>query len=372
MAIQATQGGMFLPHMFPVGAVPSFSALTLAASTDKVAVVFRVPRTGTLDKFEWMAGAVSINSGSAVRCSFQDPSTANGDPDGTQDQFRDMAGTAVTANTWMVPGLITSDGTDGGSKRSVTRGDRLCAVLEYQTFTAADSVAVNTISSFPTIVGFPYPDRQTGGTWTKSSNYPVIALKYNDGTYEYIAANVWPVEGSTAFPALSLNTGSTPDEAGNIFQLPFPCRATGAWVMTNPGAAGRDFDLVLYDSDGSTPLQTTSVDTDVLRTATAPSTVLMHFPTTSALSANTNYRIVFKPTTASNTSTYECVVNAAAIMAALPGGSNWHKTTRSDAGAWTQDTTNRVMIGLLLDGFDDAAAGSGGGIRLAGHGGLAA
>lgn len=364
MATQSIKGGLIIPDILPIGSAPAFAQLLCDASGEKAAVVFRVPKTGTLDKFEFMTGTVTVNASSQIRCSFEDVSAANGDPDGTQDQYRDIAGSAMVSSGWNVPGLMTSDGTDTGVKRAVTRGQVLAAVVGYSTFTAADIVNVSTLSNFPTVVGFPYADHLVGvPAWSKQTNYPVIALKYNDGTYEYLGVNVWPI---SAFNTLTLNTGTSPDEIGNIFQCPFPCRASGARVMINTAGAGRDFDVVLYDSDGTTALQTINVDADIQRNAGGIWVDDLLFSATQVLLANTNYRVVIKPTTASNINAYDVTVAAAAIMDAFPGGQNWQRTERTDAGAWTQTTTKRVMIGMLFDGFDDAVStgGSGGATRL--------
>ena len=143
MTLATVKGGLWIPKPPAVSTTVSFSTFLIDAAGERVAFVIRVPKTGTLDKAEFRVGTVAINAASQVRVSFQDISAANGDPDGTQDQFRDIAGSAFASNTWMVPGLMTSDGTDTGVKRSVTQGDLLSVVIEYQTFTAADSVNVN-------------------------------------------------------------------------------------------------------------------------------------------------------------------------------------------------------------------------------------
>ena len=73
------------------------------------------------------------------------------------------------------------------------------------------------------------------------------------------------------------------------------------------------------------------------------------------MSADTTYRLAVKPTTATNVSLYSFSVNAAAIMAAFVGGTQWYQSTRTDAGAWTDSTTNCPFIGLHLSQLDDGA-----------------
>src|SRR5688572_9660018 len=95
-----------------------------------------------------------------------------------------------------------------------------------------------------------------------------------------------------------------------IFRFPYPCAVGAAWVICDLDNVG---DLVLYDSDGNTPLATVSLDPDV-RASTAALQGFIRFPTDVALLANTNYRLALKPTSTLSLSLRESTVNAAAIM----------------------------------------------------------
>ena len=355
MALQTIPGGLWIPRLSQASNnQPAYSNnRVIDASAEKFAFVFRVPKTGTLDKFEFKLGAVTFNAASVLRCSFQDVSLTDGNPDGTQDQFRDM--TSLSANAWNVPGLITSDGSDTGTKRSVTAGDLLSVVFEFQTFTAADSVVIQTInvSGITSPSGQSYSDLFTA-SWAKTdANGPVFALKYNDGSYEFIA-NVIPC---STLNNVTFNNASTPDEQGLIFSLPFPVTVTGVWLRVNASA---DFDIVLYDSDGSTALATVSVDSDVWAVAASTNAFLRFSP--QDLTKDTNYRVVVKPG-ASNVVVHNFEVASAAIMDAVEGGQNWHYTQRTDAGAWTETTTKRPWMGLLVSAFDDGVSVGGAGGR---------
>lgn len=342
------------PHSWGV-ASPGYAAGTIDAAGEKYAFVIQVPKTGTLDKFEFRVGAVTFDAASVLRASLQTPSPTTGEPDETQDEYRDI--TSLTANFWIVPGLMTSDGTDGGAKRSVTEGDLLACVVEFQTFTTGDTVAVS-ITSKANIGGaynYPYNTVKLGGSWTKQSAVqPIVALKYDDGSYAYTGA----------LPASAINvigwaSGSTPDERGLIFQMPFKCRVCGAFCRAILSGAGGTMDLVLYDSDGSTPLITYSIDRDIQEAITSYRWRTFKFATTAILTVNTNYRLVLKPTSAvaNSVGLADFEVNAAAILNAVPGGQSWHYTERTDAGAWTQTTTKQPMMGLLIDRLDDGVGG---------------
>jgi hypothetical protein len=350
MTIQAFTGcaPIYLPTPPQIGAAaPAFAtAGTIDANTEKHAFVFQVPKTGTLDKAEFRLGAVTFGGSSALRVSFQDVSATDGNPDGTQDQYRDM--TSLSANAWNAPGLMTADGTDGGAKRSVTKGDILSLVMEYQTFTAADSIIFSGISTGSVIespLNFPYCDLFTA-SWAKTHMLPTFALKYDDGAY-HAPPCCMPISAlnSTAFAS-----NSTPDERGLLFQLPFPASLEGIYFRSD---LDNDGELVIYNSAHSAQ-RTVSLDKDI-RSSAGGQWFTRIFSSPLDLSANTDYRAVIKPTTTSNLSTYDW--DSAVSLANYIGGSTWQYTERTDAGAWTDTATKRPWMGLILSGFDGGGGG---------------
>lgn len=365
MAYQTIPGpsGLWIPVPFASSvSAPAFfpGAILIDASGEKAAFMFHVPQTGTLDKAELHLYNVTLNGASALRISFQDVNLATGFPDGTQDQFRNITG---ISDGWIAPGLMTSDGTDGGTKRSVTRGDLLAIVLEYQTFTAGDSVqwaALYSGSPSAPFNIFPAAALFTA-SWASYGNFPCVCLKYSDGSYVGIADCCIPV---SALNTNTYNSGSTPDERALYFQFPAKVKVMGAWVRCDIDG---DADVVLYDSDGSSVLASRSFDKDV-RMYTAGSNLFCPFSADVELAASTNYRLSLKPTTTTSVTMYDFDVASAAILDAYPGGQNWHSSTRTDAGSWTQVTTKRPHMGLIVRAIDDGVGGGGGKFIGAGGG----
>ena len=349
MAIQTLEG-FWLPEL-PNSAQFSSGALRLDANGEKSAFVFQAPKTGTLDKAEFRLGTATFGGSSVLRVSFQNINMSDGNPDGTQDQYRDM--TSLTANAWNTPGLMTDDGTDTGAKRSVTRGDLLAVVWEYATFTAGDDVQV------ALSVRSAEPDHDLGyvtqftASWSKiASRYAHVALKYSDGTY------ATPVG---AFPASDINTttynsGSTPDERGLRFQLPFPASLAGfAAQIDLDGAA----DVVLYDAAGSAIAGgSVSMDPDV-RGSTALTRKSRIFASSIELEADTTYYLLVKPTSVTDIILADFDVASAGIMSGFRPGTEWYYAHRTDGGSITTTTTKRPYMQLMLDGFDDGAGGGG-------------
>ena len=360
MAIQTIVGGLYIPSSFAYnGNAPAFQSFSggMTVTGAQRAFIFQVPKTGTLDWFETRQNANTDNPDNGVRFSFQDLD-ASGNPDNTEDQFRVItAGFGTPA--WLVPpGVMTNDGTNGGSKRSVTKGDWLACVVRFESFVAGDSIQLSetVLSSGAGVSGRlnSYQDisANAGTTWAKASNGLVIALKYDDGTYAVIP---FPDGPFLNINTRTYNSGSAADERGLLFQVPFPARLAGVCGRFDIDAA---MDLVLYDAASSV------IATITLGAANRASIAALNgsflFPSPPTLVENVNYRLAVKPTTVTGITIYDFDVNASAILPFVEGGATWMSTNRVDAGSWTDVNTNRPFIGLILDGFDDAA-GSGGG-----------
>lgn len=364
MALYSIIGGMLIPSLPPfTSAEPGFSTLVLDASTERAAFVVYIPKSGTLDKFEFKIGIISLNAASKIRVSFQGLSGYL--PDGTADEYRIIDATDLASNTWTVPGLMTSDGTDTGTKRSVTRGDRVACVIEFDTFTASDSLVVRTMqiednAALRPCVGYHY----TGGSWSSpADNGAIVALKYDDGTYPNLLAGVFP---TTTMDFAAIDVDSPFNEMGVAFSLPAPVRIGGVvFRMKLAGAC----DIVLYD-DQSNVLRTVSMSADTLK-ATA-SNQLVIFPTTVDdqgvsrsgdifLGANVVYRCVIKPTTTTDITSYYFETNSVEIMNAMPMGANMYYTKRGASDPWTDTTTRRLWFGLFVTAIDHDISGGGGG-----------
>jgi len=354
MAFQAFKGGLLLPHQPRVGNTAVSSILN--GATDKWACVFRVPKSGTLDQFEFRGEKIVLDGASAVRLSFQNVNPADGLPDGVQDEFVDMATGDFVAGEWQrPPTVITDDGTVGGVKRSVTQGDLLSAVIEFQTFTALDDIRIKTLDAQTPKVEhvFPYFAADAGAGYVKGTRQPVLALKYSDGSFAELAPNIIP---SVATAGISYNSGSSPDEIGIRFRVPFPIKVKGGWVLLDSFTGGALTDLVLYDSDGATVLATVNMDPDV--SANNGVGVQFHyFNSEITLLANTYYRFVCKPTTTNGIILVQWTADVAALLDTLPGGQDFHRTHRTDGGAWSNDPVNRPLLGVYATAFDSGAAG---------------
>ena len=367
MATQKIAGrGMYLPGPPFVGVSPTFgTTLILDASGEKAAFVGRFfhkdGASKNIAKVGFRFGAVTKGATTDIQVSLQDVNATDAFPDETADQSVTVGNANITANTWREVTL-------GAARATVAPGTLLAVVFEYATFNAADSVVINSVLSFTNtsdyLQSYCALKAGAGPTWALVTGMiPNVVLGCDDGTYGGLEAG----QCCAALNANTFNSGSTPDEYALIFQVPFPCTVDGGWVIVD---ADGDFDMVLYDGTSAMSNGTVSQDKDN-RSATGTRYHFFTFPGQISLAANHDYYLSLKPTSATNLTNYTYDVNTAAYMQALDGGTPMQYTTRTDAGSWAAaTTTRRPWCGLRLMGLDDGVS-AGGGLKLAGVGGLA-
>jgi hypothetical protein len=319
----------------------------ITTATGKNAVVFQAPKAGVIDKVEFMLGtAGQVTNG--IKVSFQNVLGADGNPDGTQDQYRDIT-SGLTAATWIVPGLMTSDGTDTGTKRTVTRGETLCVVWEWVTFSAGNTASIRRHNAAPPpyFSKLPYPRVHNGTSWGGSTSFPFFILKYNDGTYETITPIHWPL--STA-NTLSITNATTPDEVGFVFTPTMPLKIDGIWLR---GAFTANFSICHYV--GSTLSEAKVFDGDVRGDGAASSQVaLFKFDNEYELVPGTLYRGTVLPSDGTAFTLFEYAFTSAAVRQAIFAAGQFITTSRSDAGSFS----NTIETIMPMMGYNVSAEGT--------------
>jgi hypothetical protein len=311
----------------------NLTVLTLDASGEKAAGVFRVAKTGSIQKIHFLLSTVT--TGQTLKASLQDVDLATGDPDGTIDQSGTVAVADGDDNTWKTVTL--------GAVRAVSRGDQLSVVFEFDA--TIGNLQIVSGSAIP--VMNVYTDLYTG-TWAKQARCPLFILEYDD-------ASIVPIPGVLygLGTSLDFNSGSAADEVALRFSLPFPVRVMGLGLY---GRVSGDVDLVLYS--GTTALATTSLDKEVRQTSTDGMNVGL-FSAAQECAKDTVYRAAVKPTSATSARVIYNDVSIAAHLDAAPGGRELHYSSRVDGGAWSDTTTRRPSIVLLIEGFDDGVSAGG-------------
>lgn len=348
MTIQSISGGMWVPRqMSGIDNAPTFTnAATIDAANEKGGFVLRITAAGNISKILW--GVRTVTTGATVDVRLETVDAATGLP----------TGTLWAANT---NGAQVVNSTDDDTQFITT-------LTAAATVAVGDWVAVvisNPGASFGNMLIRAMQDEsmdnayccQYVASWAKNDiGSPVVGFEYDDGSYPLIEG-CWPL--SNAATLTTYANSSTPDVRGLYFSLPFVARVKGWWgIIDLDGPA----DVKLIDSDGVTALLTSSLDPDI-RVNTVSGLLSGCFSGTQVLSANTVYRLVLEPTSTTNIGLNELDVSAAAVMNALHGGSLFYHTSAKNptgTGSWTNTTTKRPYLGLILDGFDDGAGGGGG------------
>ena len=341
-----------MPSAVGVTGTPAFSNMgPIVATADKFTIIMQAPKTGTLYGCEFRLGTVTQAPTNGITVSFQDVTASTGVPDGTQDQYR-VVTSGLTANTWVAPGIMSSDGTDTGTKRSVTQGDTIACVIEFTSFSASDSLSISVGSTgFGAAAGFPYASFYNSTSWANNSGIPVVALKYSDGTY---AMSGWSIPYQT-FTAVTYNSGSSPNEYGVRFSSPVPLSVCGFWTNQSYNATNHSYTLKLYadaTAPGGSTLASYTRNSGTSRTASSVRTPYHRLSSNVTITANTWYRLTFVPEDTNNATLYQADLNAAAIQDVLTFGQSFYMTQANGAG-WTNTTTARIFMGLLICGADD-------------------
>jgi hypothetical protein len=329
------------------------TTLILDASGELVEMIVHVPLAGTIDRFGAVIAAVANAPDNGLRFSFRDVDTSTGLQDTTVDQSATVASGSV-ATGWLDPGAF-------GASRTVVRNERLACVVDFPSFVAGDSVTVQSWSANGSAVrGVPYT--ALNGS-KQSARMAMFALHYTDNGGFWLPIGEPNMLLPTSRAAISIDTGTTPDEVGNVFTLPFPAKLNSVLVNLQSTVAASDFDLILYD-DSWSALATQSFDGDIYQSTANNRWAYLQLASEYSLAANTAYRLVIKPTTVNNVSfVYQTF---AAATAGMVGGGNIYMTQRVDAGTVVNynngtDGYRFLEMCLGLSAFDDATGGGGGG-----------
>ena len=327
-----------MPNQNQAGGAPNTATVTLDNTADRAALVFQAPKTGSISEFRFFNTAVAGASGNVVLdCRIETVDATNGAPTGTLWATNTNGSVTVQFNgdnSWQVATMTAN--------ASVVQGDAVAFVINPTTFTTVTSIEVDRFADNAFNTAYSATDL-TGVGYAKSVQTPGWIAGYSDGTYVPILG-VWP---HGLITTANYNTGSATTRRALKFQLAFDARCSGAQVWINPAA---DFDVKLYDSDGSTVLATKSVDVNILQSGTV-AVISVQFTSSASLLANTNYYLSVEPTTVTNISAYHTTGPTAAAMGAFPGGANLYLSLFT-SGAWADTTTARPFFALILDGFD--------------------
>lgn len=320
----------------------------------------------------WMPGAATItfaNASTNLRVGIQDVSTSGGPPrgDGTHDVYADLVGgtDTITAQTWR------SDAMESGTK-TITHGDKVAIAWDMTARGGTDLVRVggariitDNTSNNPgsTLV-------TSGPTYTAQAALPFCVLAFDDGTLGYIDG-AWFTSTGAAFVGVSINTGSTPDEVCNIFRTEGPVSIDALKAVLSLDSFSADLELILYSDPLGTPSVVEALTFDASHGSVTGAYRVTSIPLTAvrALSANTDYAVAIRPTTANGVTYSYFDVSAAGHFGGHSLGANCYFASRSNqTGAFSGTTTRRIhgLAARVCSIGDDVGGAGGGGGRIIG------
>lgn len=343
----------------------------LDASTDAIEFIYQMPEAATITTVGFLYG-FRTGTPPTYRASIQSVNTS-GRASGTI-----LGGGTPASKTFTPPANGSWDGTwqevTLDNSIALTRGQFVAVVIDYSSGTVNGSnngeFAHGLVSNGSvTPWAFPFAVTVNAGAGTKqNSRVPVFSLKSASKSYGY--------------PGLTLrsdaySSDSTPDERALRFLLAAgwgdTFQVVGVRFLCRAAAAAKSVLISLYT--GTTTLQAVTWDCDATGSTPAGSDRLVteiYFDESSltTLNYNTEYRIGFAPQeTSANFALAAIRVNAAGDATAYPGSSAFYMSTRSDAGAWSDVTTDLPLVELILADSTEPAGGGGGLLINPGQGG---
>lgn len=344
---------------FPGGLVPMLSwfgsgttsatALILDAANEKAGLVFQPEKSGDIVGYRFRTGTVT--TGTTADCRVE---TVNTDmiPSGTlwdTDTNGALVVDAADDQSWLEV-TFTNPAT-------VSKGDLVALVFSIGSPGNLQFLGMGSALVYADTDAMPKGWQYTSA-WTANSSWPTFLLVYDDGDVLSATRHRCGVGTSN-----TVTTATTPDEMGNIFRVPVPCSLSGVVFYFSRAASGAG-DIILYDSSNNV---LATVNFDFIDSTAAVKELF--FDSSISLAKDTDYRVVFKPSNTNSVFVQTFDIGGSDVI--LPFfGLNFRKTSRTDAGAWTDDDTLFTDLHLIFDKFDDGVgAGSGGLITHPGMGG---
>lgn len=341
---------MFLPDITRLGYTTG-GTMRIANNTYAAANIIQAPKAGDITDVRFGLSAVNTGCDLDIRIEGVD---ASGNPDGS----------LISAGANVVETIADTDDSIWkevtlGTPPTVTRGQVIAITYRVDSGTPINldlQVGLGLCETMST--KFPYSRLYTGASWSgNNAHQPLIMLKYDGDTLWTVPMGCQP-HRSQSSSSFSTGSNSTPDERGLKFTAPKDLRVAGCWVRTTN--TGSDFDIVLYDSADSV-LATASYDGEY---STGSGNAILLFDATVNLTEGATYRVVMKPTETSNTGfmSFDLFYTDCDLMY----GGSFTGTSRTNAGAWTDDDSLMMCIGIVADGVDIPAGGGGSAYAFAG------
>lgn len=346
----------FLPPTSGIIANTTTTVFTFDTSTDVLAAVFQIPKTGTIDNIHYRINA-NTAANMTLRTELRTVNTTTG--------IYNAAGTLYGSSTSITTTTLTAatNFTAAVACTGATKGDLAALVFDLSAFTSGSFTMLERLGAIiladqtnNRVSAFPYAIRNTAGSDVLST-LPIggFLLEYSGGVFVPAYPLLSHFCGAVANSTIT-NSGTT--RRGNKYTIPVACRSTGIYVYADIDGA---VSLTVRDS-GGTLLGTVTVDKD-LRGAVTPCLSFFQYDSGATVThaAGDVVYIGMEGTDATGGILYRAdSAPSNAALGATVGGLNCHSFTY--AGSYSDVTTSQSAIGLIIDQLDDGTGGGGGGV----------
>lgn len=337
------------------GGTIGFNNFTINSNNDGIAVITQQPIADTITQICYRHGTETGNTPN-LRLSFQTPSITAQGPDGT------VLGGGSPAQIIFDPSAV-ADGTANcetlTNSIALTKGQAIAVVLEYSSGTidgSNNSSFTTSINNVRSRTINPIAMSKTdGGAWARIDGLPMLWWKSATATYG------WPGESITI--GSSTSSDSTPDEWATAFALPAgSCdtyRVPGMrCAFSAVGSANKSFKFALYS--GTTELSNITLDSDSWGAAGDSFRSLDFYFDDDAdtLTCGSTYRVAVAPqSTSAGWERVTLTLDTAGEMVAYAGAGTLYSSSRTDAGAWSDDTARIFFCFPIIEDITEPAAG---------------
>lgn len=249
---------------------------------------------------------------------------------------------------------------DTGAETTYNDGDLMCVVahMTVEDSVATDSVIINGWA-LSASTGTPViSNKLGGGAWAVTNSVAAnFLLSFDDGTLGWLEGSI--ISNNAATFVNTYNTGSSPDERGRLFTLPFDAEIWGIRAAVQPGGATSDFEIDFYtDPTGTPTLMTTKAGGSAAfaiaaetfgGSGTSPRYIYNRLSSPVIVRAGLPFVVSYRPTSANSITMTIPTVADNAHLAAWGAGIGSYMMTRSDnAGAFSAANTSVAPIYLQI------------------------
>lgn len=342
MAFLETNPPLIFPG--PVGLLANpVTEVTLNNTGEKLAIICAFPVSGTVDKLSFGAGAISGPGTFDVTLFSVDDAT--GEPTGSAKAVATAMAYSGSDDNRILEATFDST-------YVAAQGEPVAVVIEQNSVV---SVAINGWSGTIIPLNQTYVLEDTGSGYSFGTRGAGVSIRYTDTTWRPMGGTAGPAPTVTTAPNLTANT--SPDETGVRFSVAATVKISG-FTSAFENDVDNDLEFRLYDTDGTTILETIKHDKDE-RATTAVGSATFWFANEHVLTGGSLYRITMAPTVTSGSNIrmryFNCVTDALGDSLAI----NWRWTEQTDGGGFSEILTRIPIMGIIITAFDDGAGGGG-------------